>query len=215
MVKRSYTTGVMMALAYICGGTCFWPGCRVPVHIYVDGNPVFNLQVAHICAASPDGPRYEPSMTDQERNGYTNVLLLCQGHHIEVDILNPDKYSVELLKRWKVDRENDAGRDANTLDSITEERFQYLMADALSEQEERILSAIQRLEEVDQESAANVRRLLEEVVAMRTDDAGQYLEAASIFGDAVSKLGSSGQLLEAATQLNYAADKLDSGSQFM
>lgn len=62
-----------------------------------------NAVVCHIRAASPGGPRYDPTMTDEERANFDNLLLLCPNHHRLVDNLEPERYSVELLHKMKSD----------------------------------------------------------------------------------------------------------------
>ncbi|KAA0959973.1 hypothetical protein FQ142_14010 [Microbacterium sp. ANT_H45B] len=42
-------------------------------------------KVAHIAAASPGGPRYDPRMTSAERGSAENLMYLCGPHHDAVD----------------------------------------------------------------------------------------------------------------------------------
>lgn len=55
---------------------------------------------AHICVAAPNGPRYDPFMTPEERSGEGNGILLCREHASIIDI-DKAPYPVELLKQWK------------------------------------------------------------------------------------------------------------------
>lgn len=55
---------------------------------------------AHICAASVGGPRYDETMSQQERKSIENGIWLCNHCARKIDI-EPDAYSVELLKEWK------------------------------------------------------------------------------------------------------------------
>ena len=59
---------------------------------------------AHICAASPGGPRYDPEMTPTERKSIENAIWLCSNCSIEID-RDENKYSVSLLKQWKAEAE--------------------------------------------------------------------------------------------------------------
>lgn len=62
-----------------------------------DGQPAqFRGEVAHIVAEQRDGPRGDSSLTPQQRNHETNLLLLCYNHHAEIDT-NAGKYSVNHL----------------------------------------------------------------------------------------------------------------------
>ena len=82
------------------GGRCEFRGCNEPLWrnnlTLSDGN--FG-EVAHIIAASEDGPRGSADSADS-RIDYSNLMLLCPQCHIEID-RNPDKYSSELLRQWK------------------------------------------------------------------------------------------------------------------
>jgi len=40
-------------------------------------------------------------MTDEERCAFENLILLCPGHHKLVDRLEPEKFSVEVLRAMK------------------------------------------------------------------------------------------------------------------
>jgi hypothetical protein len=55
---------------------------------------------AHICAASPGGPRYNPAQTREARRAKDNGIWLCQncGRLIDADA---EKFTVELLTGWK------------------------------------------------------------------------------------------------------------------
>jgi hypothetical protein len=77
----------------------------------MDPAGILNVGVAaHITAASPDGPRYEPTLTSDQRRHPDNGIWLCQTHGKLVDN-DPNAYPVSLLRKWKQDAENTA-RDA-------------------------------------------------------------------------------------------------------
>jgi hypothetical protein len=80
------------------GLTCSNPGCRI-----FTGAPESNIGVAsHISAASPLGPRYDPSLTTQQRRSEENGIWLCQGCAKLVDSRALDKqYPCQLLSLWK------------------------------------------------------------------------------------------------------------------
>ncbi len=69
------------------GGICAFPGCgkslSAPGSTLDD--PVIVGQIAHIVADSPGGPRGQSSMSEQERDKHTNLILLCGEHHKVVD----------------------------------------------------------------------------------------------------------------------------------
>ena len=64
------------------------------------GEVVLNSQVAHICARSEGGPRWNPEMTEDENRAESNLIPLCLEHAYEIDA-TPERYSVALLNDWK------------------------------------------------------------------------------------------------------------------
>ncbi|SEH54401.1 hypothetical protein SAMN05660691_00004 [Rheinheimera pacifica] len=59
---------------------------------------------AHICAASPGGPRYNPNMSEEQRTSYDNGIWLCQTCSRLIDV-DERRFSVELLQTWKREAE--------------------------------------------------------------------------------------------------------------
>src|SRR5260370_20169421 len=57
-------------------------------------------EAAHICAASTGGPRFDPSMTDEERRSPDNGVWHCANCATEID-KDPARFPVSLLRRWK------------------------------------------------------------------------------------------------------------------
>lgn len=89
---------------YGSASTCAHPECDEPLLRWVDGldTPVLNSRIAHICAASALGPRYDKAMTDEDRRAFDNLVLLCLPHAEEVDLKAlAARYPVATLRRWK------------------------------------------------------------------------------------------------------------------
>lgn len=99
------TNRTKMAVIGLAGGVCAFPGCSVPY--YDEARDTRLGQVAHICAQSPGGPRFDPMQIAAERDGIANLLLLCDTHHTEVD-RHPEKYTVSVLQRWKAEHDERA-----------------------------------------------------------------------------------------------------------
>lgn len=59
---------------------------------------------AHITSASPAGPRYDATLTPEERIGEGNGFWACQIHGKFIDD-NPSACTVEDLQRWKAQHE--------------------------------------------------------------------------------------------------------------
>ena len=61
-------------------------------------------RAAHITAASMNGPRFDPSLTDTQRKDISNGIWLCIAHSYEVDD-DASRHTVEELKDWKATAE--------------------------------------------------------------------------------------------------------------
>jgi hypothetical protein len=93
-------------LAQRAGNLCSNPECQAPT-----SGPCRQLDksittgdAAHITAASPNGPRFDPSLTSEERRTYDNGIWLCVTHARVVDH-DEAGHSVELLRNWKTHAE--------------------------------------------------------------------------------------------------------------
>jgi hypothetical protein len=56
--------------------------------------------MAHVFAASDEGPRPNPDLTPQQRGAYENLILLCPTCHVTIDKA-PDAYPDALILGWK------------------------------------------------------------------------------------------------------------------
>lgn len=84
------------------GYRCSNPDCaRATVAANAEQTGIVTIGVAaHICAASPGGPRYNAAQAREARRSKENGIWLCQncGRLIDAD---PGKFTVELLTGWK------------------------------------------------------------------------------------------------------------------
>jgi hypothetical protein len=153
-----------MALAHFSGGCCYCPGCPEPVLREVDGKIHFIVQIAHICAALRGGPRFDDTMTDNQRRDLPNLLLLCDPHHGEVDDEdNLGLYTAEVLRRWKRQREADPREALQRLMEVTPAGLRNIVADALEDHDVRLIQALDRLGRNDREAASLLRGLIDEL----------------------------------------------------
>jgi hypothetical protein len=162
MSERSYTRGDWAGLITLCRGSCYFPGCPEPVVLVENGVPVLRLEIAHIRALNAKGERYDADMGgDDERNSFNNLILLCTAHHKIVDRLDPANYPVEVLQRWKSEREA-AGLDALAgLRNVTEERLQQIISESFETVTGRVDNALAQFAEIDVEAASLLRELVE------------------------------------------------------
>lgn len=97
---RQYKPSTVRRLDTLSANQCAYPNCEKKL-IAEDGVSIIS-KICHISAASKNGPRYDESMTDDDRRSFDNLILLCDEHHVMVDNKdNESKYSVSLLKEWK------------------------------------------------------------------------------------------------------------------
>ena len=104
----------LMKLWAISGGRCQFAGCNR--RLYKDDltwDEFNNSNIAHIVAASPDGPRGS-ELSHELSDKLENLMLLCPSCHKRIDS-NPIKYTVDFLRKMKCEQER-KGQDL--LDSM-------------------------------------------------------------------------------------------------
>ena len=95
-----YTDLTLKKLFALSGNVCAFPGCDAPVLDTTHG--VLTGQICHIKGRSKNGPRYDPNQSEEERNGYENLLVMCSAHNkIVDDEATRDQFPVELLRSIK------------------------------------------------------------------------------------------------------------------
>src|SRR5688572_24497652 len=89
-------------IAKRAGWLCSDPSCRRhTVGSTSDRKGVINVgTAAHICAAAPDGPRYDVNQTPEQRRSADNGIWLCRNHGTAVDAKD-SRFTAELLREWK------------------------------------------------------------------------------------------------------------------
>ena len=100
--RDDFTRKTIETLAHRAGYRCSKPDCGIPTRgAASDGDGTINVGfAAHITAAAPGGPRYDPDLTLEQRKHHSNGILLCGTHGKLVD---SDKahFTVPELYRWK------------------------------------------------------------------------------------------------------------------
>jgi hypothetical protein len=108
-MSDDFSEPVKRALAARVGHRCSNPDCRALTSGPQD-DPAKSVNVgvaAHVAAASPGGPRYDPDMLPEERSAPANGIWLCQNHAKLVDN-DFARFTVEILLKWKSDAEAEA-----------------------------------------------------------------------------------------------------------
>lgn len=88
------------------GNICAFPDCKK--ELVMDISETDDLSVigeeAHIVARKEDGPRGISPLTDEDRDKYSNLILLCSIHHKIIDD-HPTIYTVDILQEYKKNHE--------------------------------------------------------------------------------------------------------------
>lgn len=108
----------------VSGNQCAFPGCEQPL-IDFDHDVVIG-EMSHIHARSSGGPRNDAEMEEDEREAYSNLIVLCRNHHQLVDGA-PDEFPADVLRQWKQKHESQSSEPRDLPPELLEEwidRFQ-------------------------------------------------------------------------------------------
>lgn len=147
---HEYSTEAHAALACLSQGSCYFPGCRTPILVFVDGRPEINVEVAGIRGTAAAGT-------------FDDVLLLCVPHRRIVD-RDRTAHPADLLETWKDQREA-GGRKA--LRDLPVYRLDDLIAGASAAVRAQIGDALARFARTDPESADLLRLLIDNLDGRR------------------------------------------------
>lgn len=107
--RDDFSLNTKRKLADRVNNLCSNPGCRQPTSgptVKPDG--VTNVgMAAHITAELPGGPRYDCSLSSAQRSDVSNGIWCCYTHGKMIDD-DVERYSVQLLRKWKADAEFEA-----------------------------------------------------------------------------------------------------------
>lgn len=108
--RDDFSSKIKRILAGRVAWKCSFPGCTnatIGPGNETKEDVVILGEAAHITAAAPNGPRYDPSMSTDERKSINNGIWMCRQHArlIDSDFIN---YSVSTLNQWKQLAENQA-----------------------------------------------------------------------------------------------------------
>jgi hypothetical protein len=107
--RDEFTEKTKQQIGKRAGWLCSDPSCRRPT---VGANSVGDGEIsvgtaAHICAAAPDGPRYDAGQSSEQRRSAKNGIWMCRVHGTAIDAKDP-KFTVQLLHQWKEQAEKDS-----------------------------------------------------------------------------------------------------------
>jgi hypothetical protein len=96
-VPKEPTVKTIKRLFAVSGNRCAFPECGQSL---IDDAGIVVGEICHIRASSPEGPRYSSGQTDEERHGFSNLVLMCARHHKRIDESWQD-YTVDTLTDLK------------------------------------------------------------------------------------------------------------------
>lgn len=111
-MRDDFSNEVKRTAAARVGYRCSNPRCRkLTSGPGVDPSRALSIGVAaHITAASPSGPRFDGSLSTEQRSSIDNAIWLCQSCGALVD-RDLDRFTVDTLRDWKRRAENAAAAE--------------------------------------------------------------------------------------------------------
>lgn len=177
----SYRTKVI--LAFRSGDVCALPQCHAA--LTAEGHsagPAIIGQAAHIAGENPGAARYNPTMTDEERNHYRNLIYLCPNHHEQIDKQEED-FPVDDLRRLKEEHEQRArGAMQDAFAGVgfpeLEEATQWVMQ-LQPCPEQPVFTVIPPDEKIKKNNLTNTSRVTITMGLGVSREVGKYIEAVS------------------------------------
>ena len=106
--RDDFSEGTKRTLADRAGWRCSFPNCGQftlgPSNTDLE-KKINNGIAAHISAAAENGPRFDPTMTTEQRKSLDNGIWMCRNHGNLIDA-DFNTYTVQQLKEWKIQAEN-------------------------------------------------------------------------------------------------------------
>jgi len=81
-------------------GYCQNPACERELFVDADGKSIHVAEMAHVFAASMEGPRGTGGLSKAERGSFDNLVMLCAVCHTIVDKA-PHAYPDDTMLGWK------------------------------------------------------------------------------------------------------------------
>ena len=98
--KASPNPFVKLQLFADSGGYCQNPKCNLSLFHSIGNNDFHIAEMAHIIAASNDGPRSLETLTEVDKGKFENLILLCPNCHTTIDKAESE-FPDDLLRIWK------------------------------------------------------------------------------------------------------------------
>ena len=102
--SKKVIDAIAMRASFICSN----PDCRsLTLFPSEENHEIVQYfgNAAHITAKAMGGPRYDHSLSSEQRRSIENAIYLCTNCATRIDKNNGLDYSVELLHQWKTNHE--------------------------------------------------------------------------------------------------------------
>lgn len=146
--RDDFSKSTKEVLAKRVGYRCSNPICRC-ITIGANSNPNKSTNIgvaAHISAAAQGGPRYNSKLSTEERTSLNNAIWLCQTCSVLID-KDPDMYSTELLRDWKVQAESASMNEINNPRKVENYNYDELSDDGIDPWIEDFEAEFEKLEQ--------------------------------------------------------------------
>lgn len=148
----NFTQKIIKVLKERVGHKCSNPDCKCPTSGPQVGGGAKNVGVAaHICAASPGGPRYDSRQLPAERASIENAIWLCQLCSVVID-RDHERYTVETLKDWKSQAELIAEQEIGHRAAPREDTKDVLVSALTGRSPSLLYTAIQNIHDATREA---------------------------------------------------------------
>src|SRR5579863_7088039 len=109
MNRDNFTQSVISTLSKRAAYICSNPDCKccsiAPATI--ENHKIINIGVAaHITAAIKNGPRYDSSLSKEQRISIDNAIFLCSNCAAMIDKNNGNEFPTQILMNWKDNHDN-------------------------------------------------------------------------------------------------------------
>src|SRR6266542_2218514 len=97
---------VRLKLWRMSAGRCEYEGCNIPLwRDSVTKSEINAANIAHIVADKADGPRGDPALSEQLKDDFSNLMLMCAPHHRLIDVDDVTGHPFDRLQRMKAAHE--------------------------------------------------------------------------------------------------------------
>ncbi len=114
--RNDFSASLIDAIGRRASFICSKPDCRSLTLAPSKADPskfIYVGNVAHITAAAARGPRYDTTLSPEQRSGPDNALFLCSSCADMIDKNGGADFSVEVLREWKARHEQWVGEQLN------------------------------------------------------------------------------------------------------